>query len=79
MRRKKERMQFDIRKVGVSRAVYQGINETARMQFFLIASNGIELEFELDSNTARTLIEQCIATYYIINPPLKTTRSQFGL
>lgn len=81
MARKKrpERIQYDIRNAGVSRAIFMGINEEPRFQFILTASNGAEIEFEMDLAMARTMIEQCIATYHVINPPLKTSRSKFGM
>ena len=77
-RTKKAVMQWDITKAGASRALYQGVTETPRMQFFLTASNGQELELEMDIATAHTLIEQLISTYYIIRPELRTNRRTFN-
>lgn len=77
-RRNRDKLQLEIAKAGVSRAIYIGSKETPRMLFSLVSNTGQEIEFELDVSTAHSLIEQMISTYYIISPPLRTNRGAFG-
>ena len=74
----KEKLAFDIRKVGVSRALYMGKDEFAKMAFTLHDLKGREITFELDVIQARELIEQMANTYHAIIPPLRVNRNHFG-
>jgi len=77
MRKKGNRIQYDIVDAGASRAVFQGAKEFALIRAELHSSNGDIIELEFDVHTGRKLIEQLATTYHSIVPPLRVNRSNY--
>ena len=76
---KEKAVHLDIEKVAASRAIFQGAKEIPRVRISMTTTDSQEIDFELDIDQTRSLIEQVMATYNTILPPLKTSRGGIGL
>lgn len=79
MPRKIPPVRYHIAEVSASRAIYQGATDIPTVEITFTTDEGQQIAFDLNHLLAASLIEQAMASYNAIFPPLKTSRGGFGL
>jgi hypothetical protein len=74
---KKQRLIIPAKKVGSSRAIYQGSDSMPLAHFQIDTPDGDLLTIELDFEQLRTAIESLTHTFHAINPPLRNRHNIF--
>lgn len=77
---KYERIRYEVEDVKAARAIFQANgHEVPRIDLTFLTEDGKQIDFDLDHQQLARLIEQTMAVYNTIFPPLKTSRGGRGL